>query len=127
MIKQLVDLQRNSKATCAVIRTAEYKKLSPAVSVRADIDNQLLFGGKKPVFADKLDEVSRKAEICYLLIAGLDTISLDAQNRYVGLVKDRIINDYTLPNNAIIVFTVKDKTSLKNISPEINHFSVVAF
>ncbi len=127
MIKQLVDLQRNSKATCAVIPTMEYRALCPAVVMKANVTDSFLFGGDKPPFAAKLEVKSRLAEICYFIIAEIDNLSIEAQNRYLGLVKDRELNGYTLPNNAIIVFTVKDKKSLTKMSPELYHFAVVAF
>ncbi len=127
MIKELVDLQRKSKATCAVIPTSQYNELLPSVVMKADVSDKFLLSGKKPPFADKLEIKSSLGELYYFIIAGIDTIPRDAQNRYVGLVKDREFNGYTLPENAIVVFTVKDKKSLTKMSPELYHFAVVAF
>lgn len=127
MIKELIDLQRNSKATCAIIKTDEYNTLSPVVSMKASVSDKFLLAENRPPFADKIDEKSAKSEICYFVVTELDSVSMDMQNRFVGLVKDRQINDYTLPNNCVIVFTVKDKSALKNVSPELYHFAVVAF
>lgn len=127
MIKELIDLQRNSKATCAFIKTEDALKLIPAVTMKASISDKYLFTGAKPIFADKMEEKSKLSEICYFVIVGVDELSISDQNRYVGLVKDREMNGYNLPSNCVIVFTVKDKTSLKKISKELYHFAVVAF
>ena len=127
MLKELIELQRNSKATCVVVKEDEYNKLSPFVAIKASVSDKFLFGGSKPPFADKISERSVKSNICYFIITGIDEISQEKQERFVGLVKDREINGYNLPDNCIIAFTVKDKTTLKNISPNLYHFAVVVF
>ena len=127
MIKELIDLQRNSKATCAIIKTDEYNNLSPSISMKANVSDKFLLSSKLPPFAEKLDEKCAKNKICYFIITEIDKISIEQQDRFVGLVKDREFNGYNLPDNCIIVFTVKDKNSLKNISPKIYQFAVVAF
>lgn len=127
MIKELIDLQRGSKATCAIVKTDDYIKLPSLVSMKASVSDRFLLTGEKPPFADKIEAKSKSNEICYFVITGIDEISTEQQNRYVGLVKDRELNGYYLPDNCIIVFTVKDKLALKNISPELYHFAVVAF
>lgn len=127
MIKELVDLQRNSKATCAIVKTDDFAELSPALTMKAKVSDKFLFSGDKPPFADKIDEKSKLDKICYFVITGIDELSVENQNRYVGLVKDREMNGYTLPENCIMVFTVKDKANLKKVSQELYHFAVVAF
>lgn len=127
MIKELIDLQRGSKATCAIVKTGDYNKFSSLLSMKASVSDKFLLTGEKPPFADKIDAKCKSNEICYFVITGIDEISTEQQNRYVGLVKDRELNGYYLPDNCIIVFTVKDKLALKNISPELYHFAVVAF
>jgi len=127
MIKELIDLQRNSKATCTIIETSEYKLLKPAISIKASVSDKFLFAGEKPAFADKLNEKCGKTSLCYFVITEIDEISLEKQERFIGLVKDREINGYTLPDNCVIVFTVKDKVALKNLSKDLYHFAVVAF
>ena len=126
MNKELIDLQRNSKATCVVVRTDDYKSLSPVISMKASVSDKFLFAGDKPPFADKINEKSANSSICYFVITDIDEVSIDMQNRFEGLVKDRELNGYTLPDNCIIVFTVKDKFSLKNISTNLYHFMVVS-
>lgn len=127
MIKDLIDLQRNSKATCVIVRDDEYNRLPLIVSMKASVSDNFLLTGNKPPFADKIDAKSKSGEICYFVITGIEEISIEQQNRYVGLVKDRELNGYYLPDNCIVVFTVKDRQSLKNVSPELYHFAVVAF
>lgn len=126
MVKEIVDLQRFSKATCAIIENKDIKTLPNVVLMEAEVKNVSLFGDT-PIFASKLDAVSAKSELCYFVITDIDKIDVEQQNRFVGLVKDREINDYNLPNNCIVVFSVDDKEDLKNISAELYHFATVAF
>lgn len=127
MIKELIDLQRNSKATCAIVTNDDYRELSPTVTMKANVSDKFLFTGDKPPFADKIDNKSNSSKICYFVITGIDELSIENQNRYVGLVKDREMNGYYLPDNCVIVFTVKDRNGLKKVSQELYHFAVVAF
>ena len=127
MIKELIDLQRNSKATCVIIKTEDIQELSSSLTMKANVSDKFLLTGDKPPFADKIEIKSNLSEICYFVITGIDELSIEDQNRYVGLVKDRELNGYYLPDNCIVVFTVKDRQSLKNVSPELYHFAVVAF
>ena len=126
MIKELIDLQKNSKATCAIIKNEDITNLSPSISMKAKVSDKFLFSGNKPPFADKINDISRLNDICYFIIMGIDDVSTEEQNRYVGLIKDREMNGYFLPNNCIIVLTVKNKDSLRKVSAELNHFAVVA-
>ena len=125
MQKELVDLQRNSSA-CAIVKTSEYKTLGNIVSIDANVSDKFLIGGEVPPFAEKLDAVSKKAELCYFVIKDIDAVPADVQERFVGLVKDREFYGYNLPKNCIVVFTVKDKESLKKISAELYGFAAVA-
>lgn len=127
MIKELIDLQRNSKATCVIVKTDEYKNLSPIISMKANVSDNFLLSDKLPPFAEKLDKKCEKNKVCYFVITEIDNISIENQDRFVGLIKDREFNGYILPDNCIIVLTVKDKSTLKNISPDIFHLAVVAF
>lgn len=127
MIKELIDLQRNSNATCAIIENKDIRKLYPGVAIKANVSDKFLFAHSKPPFADIIDEKSKNSEKCYLVIKGIDEISIDQQNRYNGLVKDRELNRYFLPDNCVIVFTVENRNGLKKVSKELYHFAVVAF
>lgn len=127
MNKDLIDLQRNSKATCAIIKTGEQKELSPAVIMKANVSDKFMYAGALPPFAEKINNKAVKHKIVYFVITDIDKASKENQQRFVGLVKDKYIDGYNLPDNCIVVFTVKDETTLKNIIPELYHFAVVAF
>lgn len=126
MIKELIDLQRNSKATCVFIKTKDIQKLLPTFIVNANDSNKLLLADDKS-FVEKIDILSNLSKIFYFVITGIDELPIESQNIYVGLVKDREINGYYLPNNCVIVFAVKDRAGLKKVSQELYHFAVVAF
>lgn len=127
MNKNLIDLQRNSKATCVIVKNSEYKKLTKIVSMQAGVNDKFLLLNKRPPFADKLDEICKKNSLCYFVIKDLDLVSIEMQNRFVGMVKDREFNGYNLPDNCIIVFTVQDEKSLQKVSQDIYRFAVVSF
>lgn len=126
MNKFLLELQKGCNATCAIISTSEYKELIPSVAMNANVSDKFLFGSGVPPFADKLDAKAKQCNVCYFIIYGLDTLSIDAQNRYVGLVKDREMNGYNLPRNVVVVFTVDGQERLNKVSAELYHFAVVA-
>ncbi len=126
MDKLLIDLQRNCKATCVFVKEEEYKQLSPIVSMKANVSDSFLFSSKPP-FAEKINSKCEANDICYFVIKGIEEISVKKQERFLSLVKDRELNGYKLPDNCIIVFTIKDRDNLKNISQEIYKFSVIAF
>lgn len=129
MNKELIELQRGSKATCVVIKEEMYKDLGQGLVMDSKIMDEYLFSGKigDPVFKEQLESVCSNNNLTYFVIKGIDEISADIQNRFIGLVKDREFNGYNLPDNVIIVFTVKDKEGLKKISKDLYHFCVVAF
>lgn len=125
MNKDLIELQRNCNATCVVVLDSEYKKLSNGVAIKSSVsDNFLLKQTNK--FMDKLENLSKKTEICYFIISNIDEVSFELQERFIPLVKDREIEKYNLPKNCIIVLTVKDEKSYAKISPKLYHFCVVA-
>lgn len=60
-----------------------------------------------------------KAVLC---IDGLDQIDADEQEKFVGLLKYKGVNGYTLPDNAQIVMTVAD---VDKVSPRLVALSLV--
>ena len=122
MNKDLIDLQRNSKAVCVIVKTDEYKSLSPIVSMEAGVSDSFL---NEVPFANKLNNKRKGHEICYFVIKNIDKIDKPQQDRFIGLVKDREYNGYNLPRNCIIVFTVENEKSLKDVSSEIYRFAVI--
>lgn len=125
MNKQLINLQKSVNATCVLIKTEEYKYLTNALAFKASVSDSFLFNPQK-YYADKLNSKAIKDDVCHLIVTNLDEASIDEQERFVQLVKDREISGYNLPNNCILVFTVQDEQALKKISSKIYHFAVNA-
>ena len=127
MNKELIELQRGSKATCVIIKNSDLNKLENAVHMDSRINDSWLFGAKmgNPIFKEKVDIISKNGEIGYFVITNFDSLSVDEQNKYVPIIKDRELLGYTLPDNIIIVLSIENEESLKNISSEIYHFCVV--
>ena len=92
------------------------------------IDDSFLFGAKmgNPIIKEKIDIVSKNGDIGYFIITSFDLLSVDEQNKYISLIKDRELLGYTLPDNIIIVLTVENEEKLKEISSDIYQFCVVA-
>lgn len=128
MNKELIELQRGSKATCVVVKNSDLNKLGNAVHMDSRINDSWLFGAKmgNPIIKEKVDIVSKNGEIGYFVITNFDSLSVDEQNKYVPIIKDRELLGYTLPDNIIILLSIENKESLKNISSEIYHFCVVS-
>lgn len=128
MNKILVDLQRNSKAVCAVVLDKDYKDLGQGVVMDANISDGLLFGSvdKNPIFKEQLEKKSKDNELTYFVIRNIDKLDSNEQNKFVALVKDREFEGYYLPYNVIVVFTVESEESVKKISNDLYHFCVVA-
>ena len=129
MIKELIELQRGSKATCVVIEDSEFKNVGQTLYMDAFIEDKYLYAGDigNPIFKEKLDAIASNGELTYFMIRKIDDVDFASQERYLGLVKDREFEGYTLPDNVIIIFTVKDREGLKKISKELYKFCVVAF
>lgn len=122
----LIELQRNAKATCVVVENEKFKELKSYVSMKADVSDKFLFGGNVPPFKEKVEKLAKANKIAYFVITNLDEVPAEVQNRFVGLVKDREFEGYILPDNVIVVFTVKGKETLKKISHELWNFCVNA-
>ena len=78
MNKELIDLQRGSKATCVVIKNSDSNKLENSVFMDSRISDSWLFGAKmgNPIFKEKVDIISRKSEIGYFVITNFDSLSV---------------------------------------------------
>jgi len=118
--KELMKLQKGIEATCVVILNEDCKELDSKFIIKAKSSYNELVNIFK-------DNILRKEELNYCVIEGIDEILEEEQNIYYHIVKDREINGYKLPNEMIIVLTVKDKNTLKNISKELYDFCVVIF
>ena len=126
MNKDLIELQRNCNVGVIILDDL-YKDLGQVLVMDSNIENEYLFQRQgNPIFKEKLDNLSRNGNLTYFVIRNIDEISKENQDRYISLVKDREFTGYNIRDNVIIVFTVKDIDSLKNISNELYHLCVVA-
>ena len=117
--KELIELQKGCNATCVVIRNEDIKELESKILVDSTCNtNDLIKIFKENISNEKYD---------YLVIEEIDKINLNEQNKYYQIVKDREFLGYNLPENIIIVLTVKSKETLKNISQNLYNLCVVAF
>jgi len=108
----LIELYKNCKAT-AVIIEEKYLNIfdNPLI-----LDASELSSGDKALYKN-LEIKSKLSSIAYLIIKNVDkNINV---HRLIGLVKDRIINNQTLPENVIIIFTIRNKNELKNINKDL--------
>ena len=114
MNKELIELQKGCEATGVIIQNDDIEKLEEKVLIHADCrDDELL-----QTFQEKLSKVEET--LIYFVIEEVDA-------RFYQIVKDREFCGYTIPKDVIIVLTVRNKESLKNISQELYHLCIVAF
>lgn len=119
--KELVELQKNCKATCAIIQNEDIEELNSKFLINSNCeDNELLKVFQEDIF--RADEM-----FAYFIIKDIDKLELEKQERFYQIVKDREFCSYTLPEDVVIVFTVENREGLKNILQELYHFCVVAF
>ena len=118
--KELIEVQKGCGATCVVIQNEDCRELDSKIIVNADSNDSELFTTFK-------ENISNKEETNYFVISEIDKLNENLQDKYYQIVKDREFSGYKLPQNMIIVLTVKDKEGLKKISQELYHFCVVAF
>ena len=117
--KELIELQKGCNATCVVIQNEDIKELESKILVDSTCNtNDLIKIFKENISNEKYD---------YLVIEEIDKINLNEQNKYYQIVKDREFLGYNLPEDIIIVLTVKSKETLKNISQNLYNLCVIAF
>ena len=125
MNKTLIDLQIGISAVCAIVLQNEYKKLTPIVSMEANVSDKFLFTTPLPPFANKINELTKKYDKCYFVIKNFDLISKEKQKRFLPIIKDRCLYNYVLPNNCIIILTVQNTSSLVKIDTQIYKHCIV--
>lgn len=121
MNKELIELQRGCKSTCAIIETADIKELDSNIAIKSNCEDVEIF----KIFKEEISKVENKFD--YLVIEEIDKLEPEKQNRIYQIVKDREYNGISLPENVIIALTVENKEGLKNISSELYHLCVVVF
>lgn len=118
--KELIELQKGCKATCVVILNEECKELDTKIIVNSNCsDSELL-----KVFKEN---ISNNEELKYFVISEIDRLEEEAQDKFYQIVKDREFLGYKLPEDTIIVLTVKNKEGLKNISQKLYNLCIVTF
>ena len=119
MDKELIELQKGCDATCVVIQNEDIKELESNILISSNYDtNDLIKIFKENISSKEYD---------YLVIKDIDKINSNEQDKYYQIVKDREFCGYRLPEDIIIVLTVKSKETLKNISQKLYNLCVVAF
>ena len=117
--KELIELQKGCNATCVVIQNEDIKELESKILVDSTCNTNDLI----KIFKENISN----EKYAYLVIEEIDKINLNEQNKYYQIVKDREFLGYKLPEDIIIVLTVKSKETLKNISQNLYNLCVVAF
>ena len=112
-----------------IVLNNDLKKLSNRIVMSADISDRALFGMDfgETAFSKKMNEVSKHNDLVNFVISNIENQTEECQNRFVGLVKDREMNGYTLPQNVVIVFPVDSKASIQKISKELYRFCDILF
>lgn len=119
--KELIELQKGCKSTCAIIETADIKELDSNIIINSNCEDAEIF----KIFKEEISKAENKFD--YLVLEEIDKLEKEKQNRIYQIVKDREYNGISLPENVIIALTVENKEGLKNISSELYHLCVVAF
>lgn len=127
--QELIEEQLGCNSTCVVILQEDVNTLKNSYNVKVDESNSNIILGElnKEDLKINLDKLVKENDITYLVIEEIDKIDEIKQEKYIGLIKDREFRGYNIPDNVIIVITIKNKDSLKKISSELYHFCVVAF
>ncbi len=117
--KELIELQKDCNSTCVVIQNEDIKELESNILVNSNCNiNDLIKIFKENISSKKYD---------YFIVEEIDKIDLNEQDKFYQIVKDREFFGYKLPEDVIIILTVKSKETLKNISQQLYNLCVVAF
>ena len=115
--KELIELQKGCAATCVVIPNDACNELDSSIVINSNLKDEDLSNVIK----------ESKEDLSYFIINGIDEITVNLQEKFYQMVKDREFKGYKLSENSIIVLTVKDRQGLKNIAQELYQLCVVAF
>ncbi|MGN1222730.1 MAG: hypothetical protein ACI4T1_01190 [Christensenellales bacterium] len=118
-------LKHCSKGQCVVVKEDNFKNLKKLVSIQANISNEFLFNNGTLIFEEKINNLSERVEIGYLVINNMDKADFDMQDRFVGLIKDREFNGYKLPENIIIALTIENEDNFNKLSDEIRKLALM--
>lgn len=118
-------LKHCAKGQCVVVKEDNFKSLKKLVSIQANISNEFLFNNGTLIFEEKINNLSERVEIGYLVINNMDKADFDMQDRFVGLIKDREFNGYKLPENIIIALTIENEDNINKLSEEIRKLALM--
>ncbi len=118
--KELIELQKGCMATCVVIQNEDCQELDSKIVANSNSNE----GELLTIFKEN---ITNNEKLNYFIITEIDKANDDIQDRYYQIVKDREFYGYKLPKDMIVVLTVEDKNSLKNIVHELYNLCVVAF
>lgn len=121
MNKELVELQKGCGATCVIIANEDVKELDSKVLVSSNCGESEL----RKIFKEKMTKLNQ--EFNYFVIEEIDKLEIEEQDKFYHIVKDREFYGSVLPEDVIIVLTVKNKDGLKNVLQKLYHLCVVAF
>lgn len=84
------------------------------VEINANISEEELYGkeNNKPIWLEKLEEY-KNAERAYLIISDITKITINQQEKFIPIIKNRSFDTYRLPKNTIII--VYDKEYNRNL------------
>lgn len=127
--QELIEEQLRCNSTCVVILQDDVKLLKNSYNVKADNSNSNMILGElnKENLKSNLDKLVEENDIAYLIIEKIDELDSMGQKKYINLIKNREFRGYNIPENVIIVLTIKSKEDLSKISSELYHFCVVVF
>ena len=120
----LLRIQRGVKANAVIVLNEDIEELKPNYNIESSVEDRELYGidNGKPIFEEDIGKIAVNNEIGYLIISDIDKEEKEKQNRVIGLVKDREIMGYKLPDNIILVFTVENENDIRKISGELYRF-----
>lgn len=117
--KELIELQKGNNATCVVIQNEDIKELESNIIIDSNCNNNEIL----EIIKCKMDA----EKIKYFVIQEIDKIKENEQDKYYQIIKDREFCGYKLPKDIIIVLTVKNRETLKNISQKLYNLCIITF
>ena len=117
--KDLIELQKGCKATGVIIENKDIELLNSKILISSNYSNDNII----KIFQEKI----HNNKFDYLVIEEIDKLEIDKQDKYYQIIKDREFYGYKLPEDVIVVLSVKNKEGLKNISQKLYNLCVVVF
>ncbi len=108
---KLSQVIKNNNLNPLIILGNELKEYQNKVEISANIDERFL-----NLSADWQEELTQKSsqEKAYCIIIGIEDISLQEQEKFVNLLKNRRAGNYKLPNNAMIIILANNENKISD-------------